>query len=321
MITTHLLIKDHESSVTKTLDSIKPLGGEILVADLGCTDSTADICRQYGAKIVLGQGTKDFSNLRNRIVARSQYDWQLAVNPWEILENCDVVIDAVGNEEKAYGLTIVRGDLSTQETRLWHRNLGIQFVNPYYESLDIPNDKVESMPCNIYSDGELEYQPDIIASWCKSNPAAAEPIYYKACMHLTRQEWDAFLGSANKYLFVEKVPRMASVMVKYYMAVVLCHVKKNATEAVRHILGCLAAKPLMAEFWCLLGDIHYFLIKDYSKAVRFYRNAIALGANRLRSDSWPMEKSKYKEYPLKMIDSCESLQRDTAFIARQAQIV
>lgn len=321
MITTHLLIKNNEASVAKTLDSIKPIGGEILVADLGCTDSTADICRQYGAKIVSGQDTKDFSNLRNRMVARGRYDWQLVLHPWESLADWDILIDALGNIERAYGITIVRGDLAVRETRLWHRNLGIQFVNPYYESLDISNDKIENMPCTIYGDGKLEDQPDIIDSWCKSNPAAAEPIYYKACMHLTRKEWDAFLGSANKYLFVEKGSRMASVMTKYYMGIVLCHVKKDATEAVRHVLGCLAAKPLMAEFWCLLGDIHYFLIKDYRKAVRFYRNAIALGPNRSHSDSWPMEISKYKEYPSKMIDSCESLQRDTGFMSRQERIV
>ncbi len=286
------------------------------MADLGCTDSTVDICRQYGAKIVSVKGTKDFSNLRNRMVARSQYDWQLTLHPWETLADCDAIIDAVGDAEKAYGLTIVRGDLSTQETRLWHRKLGIQFVNPYYESLDTPNDKVESMSCNIYSDGTPEDRPDIVASWCKSSPAAAEPIYYKACMHLAQQEWDAFLGAANKYLFVERGSRMASVMTKYYMAIVLCHVKKDATEAVRHILGCLTAKPLMAEFWCCLADIHYFLIKDYRKAMRFYRNAITLGASRLHPDPWPKEQSKYKEYPSKMIESCESLQKDTAFIAR-----
>ncbi len=317
MITTHLLIKDNESSVTKTLDSIKPLGGELFVADLGCTDSTVEICRQYGAKVVSAQATKDFSNLRNRMVERSQYDWQLTIHPWETLEDCDMVIDVISNVENAYGLTVVQGDLSTQETRLWHKNLGIQFVNPYYESLDIPNNKVESMSCKIYSDGSLEYQPDIINLWCKSNPVDSSPIYYKACMHLARQEWDAFMGSANKYLFVERGSRMASVMTKYYMAIVLCHIKKDATEAVRHILGCIAVRPLMAEFWCLLGDIHYFLIKDYIKAIRFYRNAMTLGESRLHTDSWPTEKSKYKEYPLKMIDSCEVLEKDAAFITKQ----
>jgi len=317
MITTHLLIKDHESSIAQALDSIKPIGGELLIVDLGCTDSTADICRQYGAKVVSGRGSKDFSNLRNRIVARSQYDWQLTIHPWETLDNCDAIINAAGKTEKAYGITIVRGDLATQETRLWHRNLDIQFVNPYYESLDISNDKVENLSCTIHGSGEYGDQLDIINSWCKSNPAAAEPIYYKACMHLTRQEWNAFLGSANKYLFVEKGSRMASVMTNYYMSIVLCHVQKNATEAVRHILECLAVRPLMAEFWCLLGDINYFLIKDYNKASRFYRNAITLGVNRPNNDAWPMETSKYKEYPLKMIDSCEALEKNTAFITKQ----
>ena len=38
------------------------------------------------------------------------------------------------------------------------------------------------------------------------------------------------------------------------------------------------------------------------KARAFYQNAIFLGRQRLRSDYWPLNYTKYKEYPEAMID-------------------
>jgi hypothetical protein len=70
----------------------------------------------------------------------------------------------------------------------------------------------------------------------------------------------------------------------------------------------------MAEFWCLLGDIHYSLLKEYDKAYSFYDNAIFLGKKRLKSDLWPMEISKYSDYPEEMKKSCNNKINKTIFL-------
>jgi tetratricopeptide (TPR) repeat protein len=62
----------------------------------------------------------------------------------------------------------------------------------------------------------------------------------------------------------------------------------------------------MAEFWCLLGDIYYKQNK-YEKSIAFYQNAMDLGSRRKNSDTWPLEISKYKTYPSKMINNCNKM--------------
>jgi hypothetical protein len=66
----------------------------------------------------------------------------------------------------------------------------------------------------------------------------------------------------------------------------------------------------MAEFWCLLGDIYRKLHK-YEKAWIFYDNAIVLGGKRLKTDVWPMEIKKYKDYPVKMKESCQETMKNS----------
>ena len=73
-------------------------------------------------------------------------------------------------------------------------------------------------------------------------------------------------------------------------------------------------KPIMAEYWCVLGDVYYHLAGDYDRAKRFYRNAIILGQKRKEDDMWPVELSKYNTYPEKMIKSCEELLKSNEFV-------
>ncbi len=116
------------------------------------------------------------------------------------------------------------------------------------------------------------------------------------------------MRDANQYLFLEKDQSAPSVIIiRYYMSCVQCYVLKDASEALKYLAFCLFMKPVMAECWCLLGDIHYHLLNSFDKAYHFYDNAILLGSRRLSSDEYPMEISKYKEYPEKMLANCKEI--------------
>jgi tetratricopeptide (TPR) repeat protein len=137
-----------------------------------------------------------------------------------------------------------------------------------------------------------------------------------AFRHLSQQHWDQFIGYASKYLFTERTAKKSTLMMKYYIAIVLCHIKQDATQSLKHILECLAVKPLMAEFWCLLGDVYYHRLGNYEKAQQFYQNAITLGSRRPKHDKSPIEIQKYRQYPEKMIVSCQSLKRETHTVVK-----
>ena len=87
-------------------------------------------------------------------------------------------------------------------------------------------------------------------------------------------------------------------------------VENNTQEAIQNIVACLAENPLMAEFWCLLGDI-FTKISKFDKAIAFYENAIILGCRRQRLDFWPMHISKYGDYPQEMIEKCKKVLSNT----------
>ena len=108
---------------------------------------------------------------------------------------------------------------------------------------------------------------------------------------------------------------MSAVMIRYHLAMVCVYKLGDHNKAIKYLLECIAARPLMAEFWCLLGDAHY-KVRKYDKAVAFYENAIVLGGERLK-DHWPIEIPKYEDHPQKMIASCkEILQHSKVFASK-----
>lgn len=109
-------------------------------------------------------------------------------------------------------------------------------------------------------------------------------------------------------------------MTRYYFSLIKCYIEKNYQEAIRSLIPCLGEKPMMAEYWCLLGDI-YFAIHQYDKAICFYENAIILGSKRLKNDDYPMEISKYKEYPQKMIENCNKIKQSSKIYVSRENLI
>ncbi len=303
-ITTQVITQNSSKTIARLLDSVVPLQGEVIIADLGSTDKTIEICESYNTRIFKIDIVNSLSDIRNRIVVKSKYDMQLLLYPKEILTDHTPILAMDG---PAYYLSILQGDLLTKEIRLWNKTKDWKFLNPVYEYLDVPESIKDILPVTVYSTGMESYPNDLLDNWKKKEPASQEPLYYGAIRDLSYRNWDGFISNANKYLFGNKTAEMSVVLTKYYYATVMCHIKKDPNASIKHILECIAVRPLMAEFWCLLGDIHYFLMSDYRKAKQFYMNAMVLGQQRPHTDLWPLEINKYKIYPQKMIDSCTEL--------------
>lgn len=297
-LTIHLVVKNHEQTIGRTFESIKPLGGKIIVADIGCRDGTVGICKRYGADVVRLSLNDDYSQVRNFLAAKK--GWVLWLEPWEtILRGSDTILSAL-KEEAAYRLHVLQEGTVTKQVRLWHSSLGLKFVNPVYETVVA---EAADLSVYLHSTGDT---PDVslIQKWAERCPLATEPLYYQACSLLVRKKWKEFLTAADHYIFQEKGPKMSLTMTQYYCAMVHCYVTKNFQAAVNYLLPCLAERPTMAEFWCLLGDI-YYAGKLYEKAAIFYDNAAVLGSRRLK-DLWPLEVAKYKEYPATMSAACRT---------------
>jgi glycosyltransferase involved in cell wall biosynthesis len=295
MLNVHLLTKNNDQTVTKALESVMALKPTILVGDLGSTDRTVDICDNYGAHIIR-MDDRDRSAARNRLIEEAPEGLNMMIEPWEIL--------AQGYENVAEGyVKVLNNQTLSKEVRIWTTG---HFVNPVYERLE--SDVQNEVDVLFYTIGGRDHAEDLrlINLWIEGSPRITSPYYYKACTLMAMGQYDEFLKAAEHFLFLDKTS-MSSVMIRYYLSMIYLIHKREYKPVLQNINLCLCARPLMAEFWCLLGDAYYHLLKRFVDAKNFYENAMLLGKRRLANDKWPMDISKYNQYPQKMIESCEKI--------------
>jgi len=307
-ITVNILAKNNEETIENTLQSVSSLNAKILIGDLGCKDNTIKICKNYENVQVLPLSlNENISEAKNLMIKNSDTDWVLFVDAWEVMISDPDKIVSLTKEPSAYKINYLQNDLITKEIRFWHKSKNLKFKNPVFETVSgSAKDTEVYFISNPNKSDSIKLE--LLEIWRKNKPLSVEPIYYLSCIQLSNKDWKKFLNLAELYLHQERIKGMSFTMTQYYCAMVKCYIKaeRDYRKAIELILSCIAEKPLMAEFWCLLGDIYYEL-NQCDKAICFYENALILGSKRLKSDDWPMEISKYKDYPNKMMDTCKKI--------------
>jgi glycosyltransferase involved in cell wall biosynthesis len=303
MLTVQIIAKNNEKHIERCLESLKNIPDtEILLADLGSQDQTINISKKYDCQVVRAEeGDRD--KIRNALIKKSKPGWMLYLYPDEALTSGkDTLIKAISGGPDVYRIRILRGDILTKETRLWHSQLGLSFTNPVYENVQYS--KLPSLLGTVIcGELKLDYSWTLakLHVWKKSIPTAREPYYYLALFYLSLGRYDEFLNYANHYFFQSKKEDDYTILLRYYLAQVEIKVKKNHNAGSRHLLSCLASRPLMAEFWCLLGDM-FLARNDIKRAKAFYENALVLGKWRDFSDDFFVEVSKYEDYPIMTLE-------------------
>lgn len=305
LLTIHLIIQNNENTIEHCLESLRPLNADLLVGDIGCKDKTIDICKLYDARIVRLSLNDDLSQVRNKMSEEAKSRWNIYIEPWEtMLSGHQAILNLLPLPPNVYKISVLQGDVLTKQNRIWHKDYSKKFINPVYEV--IPGEFQEIPTYISVGQHQDNLKLDLVKKWVEKYPLANEPVYYMACTFLAEKNWDSFINYANIYLHQEKTESATVFMTHYYCAMVTCYIKKDYQTSINHLIPCISKKPTMAEFWCLLGDC-YYAARDYERATTFYENAIILGSRRLANDDYPMEISKYQEYPDKMIKACEQI--------------
>jgi tetratricopeptide (TPR) repeat protein len=304
-LTTYLLTKNNENTIDLALSSILWLNGDIIVGDIGSTDKTLKICKKYNVEVIPIIFQNDYSAAKNKLLNYKKSLWQLYLEPWEqIITGHRAILNImIETRPVSYYLQILSGQTIAKEIRLWNKNL--RFSNPIFESI---SDKSATLIDSVIIHSKKEFDEaeseKLLEDWKNTNPISNEPYYYQAYQFLRNNKYQEFISLAEQYTTISKKGPSA-VMIRYHLAMINLYVFSNFEKSIKNILECIATRPIMAEFWCLLGDIYYKL-KEYKKAISFYENAIILGKKRLK-DEWPIEIPKYDEYPKKMISSCQEI--------------
>ncbi len=80
-----MIVKDEEASLDKCLESVQGVADEMIIVDTGSTDSSADIARRHGARVLSYPWQNDFSEARNFALEAASGDWVLVLDADEEL--------------------------------------------------------------------------------------------------------------------------------------------------------------------------------------------------------------------------------------------
>ena len=294
-ITTIILNKNNNPNKTiESLDVIAP--EQIILGTFSPIKTTKNI-----TLVELQQGTP-YNIVLNQLLDLVKTDWVFYIKDNEKIINCNENMDSILSRKDNYGIQILQDDVLIKETRLWRKDSSIRFKNAVFE-------KLTGEPTRILD--ILVYQKKtnvdgLIDLWRKSQPLSIEACYYKAFSELSKRNFKNFKSLINDYLFKTNKNDIPGVMARYYLSLVNGLVDDNVKEAIQNITICLAENLLMAEFWCLLGDI-FIKMEKFEEATIFYENAIYLGSRRNKLDFWPMHIPKYGDYPKTMIEKCKNI--------------
>lgn len=298
-----MLITNNEDTLEHALDSISEVPAHLLIAALDTTDKGVEICRQYGADVVRVTG-HNRSEIRNNLLGTCQTPWSFWLEPWEFIIEGQEALKTLPEKPAAFRVKIFDKDVVSKQTRLWANDLKLKYINPVCETLT----DADASPLGIslwaspYKD---ETVVGLLENWHRQHPNDLDPIYYLACLRFGQGNYKEFLALADNYIFRQPKITLSSTMLRYYSGMANCYITKNLTQSLQQAIHCLARHPLMAEFWCLLGDTH-IQAHEFDKAIAFYENALILGKKRLQEDAWPIHLSKYKTYPETMIKKCRT---------------
>jgi tetratricopeptide (TPR) repeat protein len=81
-----MIVKNEAQTLRACLQSVSGIVSQMVVADTGSTDSTAEVARQCGATVISVPWENHFANARNAALDRMQTDWVLVLDADEELD-------------------------------------------------------------------------------------------------------------------------------------------------------------------------------------------------------------------------------------------
>jgi len=118
-----MIVKNAADTIRPCLESAHKVVSQIVIADTGCTDSTCDIAREFGATIISFPWENHFANARNAALAPMTTDWVLVLDADEELDrDAKQHIPGLLNAKDVGGyVTPIRNYMLNRFNRGWDR--------------------------------------------------------------------------------------------------------------------------------------------------------------------------------------------------------
>lgn len=96
LLTIGVPVSNQIETIERCLSHVKPLldelDAELVVIDTGSTDGTVDVCKSYGARIVVYPWCDNMSAVRNAGIYHAKGEWYLSIDDDEWFENVDDIL-------------------------------------------------------------------------------------------------------------------------------------------------------------------------------------------------------------------------------------
>lgn len=82
----HIIARNSEESLKRTLDSVEDLFEQIIVVDTGSEDRTIEVAKSYGAEVYEFEWIDDFSAARNFALCQVTCDWAMWLDTGDVIK-------------------------------------------------------------------------------------------------------------------------------------------------------------------------------------------------------------------------------------------
>ena len=172
-------VLNEEKDLPNCLESLKDLNCEVIVVDSGSTDKTAEIARQYKAKVV-SHNFKNFSDQRNFCDSLASGDWILSTE-------ADVIVSKKLSQEIHSAIT------NTQYSAYYIERINIIWGKPIMHTNWGPKDD-----CHIwlYKKGSGKWQSDVHEEYISTGKVGK---LKERLVHNNYETVCEFIGKIDKY--------------------------------------------------------------------------------------------------------------------------
>jgi tetratricopeptide (TPR) repeat protein len=297
-----MVVRDAAATIEATLDSVRPIADEIVVADTGSSDRTIEIARAGADILVQIEWQDSYSAARNECLRHICGDWVLWLDAAETIEDTAAqqlrhFIDETAEDNKAYllfvqrpaaGVTVCADQIG--QLRLVPNRPDLQFIGRVREQI-LPaviaaKMGVDAIDCSIQRDRPAEDVEQQRASARRmlnlANLAIAEegdranPLLARAeALSQLGREKDAACAYRRA---IQAANRGSSEMLEAYYGL-LTAIDSNPAAAEDQIAICLEALkiyPLDAQLLCGMGS-YLLRAQRLDLAARSYEVAVKHG--------------------------------------------
>ncbi len=297
-----MIVKNKESTLAYSLNSIKSIVDEIIIVDIGSTDRTAEIAEAFQAKLYYYPWDNDFSNARNYSLKQASMDWILIMNGDEVLEARDrsELLKLIDTSEydgyhmtvNSYLNTINHDDYTVHHAlRLIKNSEFFTFKGMIHEQLIHNSDNTK--PLNItmsnivihhyVSEKDLiidqknrQKNIKLIKSQLKLEPDNPLHLFSLGNEYMAIADFPKALKSYNGAIKINSDPSQDFLPYLYHRLIISLGEVKDYSNAVYKASEALALYPSCTDILYYKGLMHYNL-HEYTLAIDCFNSCLELG--------------------------------------------